>query len=108
MEKAVKWLSSILSDFEVSPFYRTLPVNGGSKDYINAVARGYTDMCQDAFNERIKRFEILSGRDDTCRERGLVPIDIDIVICNGEVVREWDFRQKFFQKGFLELPGSPV
>ena len=38
-----------------------------------------------------------------CKLAGLVPIDLDIVMWNGEVVRQRDFNQDYFQIGWKQL-----
>lgn len=105
---AVEWLSGVVSDICVSSVYRTPAVKVGSRPYANAVATGIIDTTPEKFNMTLKRYEEQSGRTKEARLRGDVPIDIDIVVCDGEVVREWDFRQNFFKIGFSELQSSPV
>ena len=105
---AIEWLADVVSDMSVSSVYRTPAVKVGSRPYANAVAAGIIDMAPEMFNMALKRYEEQSGRNKEARLRGDVPIDIDIVVCDGIVVREWDFRQNFFKIGYSELQGSPV
>ncbi len=108
VKSAVTWLAGQLSDYKVSSLYETPAVKAGRGSYVNAVAEGFSTLSPEIFNERLKEYERLCGRDESCRSLGIVPIDIDIVICNDDVLREWDFRQTFFRIGFSELAGTLV
>lgn len=105
---ACGWLLSILDSAESSCLYETPAVNGGSHRYVNAVVKGKTDMGFDRLNEMFKQYEVSAGRDEACREKGIVPVDIDIVLFSGKVIREWDFRQTFFKIGYSEFSGSVI
>lgn len=108
VSRAVTWLAGQLSDFRASSLYDTPAANGGSGAYVNAVVEGTTGMDRESFNGLLKNYETDCGRDASCRSLGIVPIDIDIVICDGDVVREWDYRQNFFRIGYSELAGTLV
>ena len=108
VRKAVTWLAARLSDFKVSTLYETPAVKAGRGTYVNAVAEGHSPLNPESLNERLKEYERQCGRDENCRRLGIVPVDIDIVICDGHVLREWDYRQNFFRIGFSELAGSMV
>lgn len=108
VEKGLVWLSETLDDFCASSLYETPAVHGGTRNYINAVISGRTADDMSRFNALLKEYEVSAGRDERCRSLGIVPVDIDIVVFNGEVVREWDFRQNFFKIGYSELAGAPV
>ena len=43
------------------------------------------------------------GRDSEARERGDVPLDVDIVLFDAEIVRPRDFSQSFFRIGYESL-----
>jgi 2-amino-4-hydroxy-6-hydroxymethyldihydropteridine diphosphokinase len=106
--KACGWLTTVLENAYCSRLYETPAVNGKGRPYVNAVISGYINSDLDQFNMILKEYEISAGRDDSCRKAGIVPIDIDIVVFKGEVIREWDYRQTFFKIGYSELAGSVV
>ena len=97
-----------LLDGEVrfSSLYETPCAKAGKKPYINAVVVGDFAGEIDELEMRLKEYEIRRGRTAEARERGEVPIDIDIVIAGSRVLKEWDYRQKFFKKGYEEVTGS--
>lgn len=108
---ALEWLKSQLMSFEQSDIYETPAVNRSDapksplaeRKYLNAVARGKTDLSPEDFEAKIKAFEIEHGRDAQSRLDNRVPIDIDIVICDDEILRPWDYQQLFFRNGFISL-----
>ncbi|MDE6006576.1 MAG: 2-amino-4-hydroxy-6-hydroxymethyldihydropteridine diphosphokinase [Muribaculaceae bacterium] len=104
--QALKWLKSLLSDFKASSLYETPPAKGVGRSYINAVITGSTQSAYEPFNRQLKEYEELAGRDQSCREAGLVPIDIDIVIWNDDIIRPWDYRQNFFKIGYAPIKAS--
>lgn len=108
VEKALVWLKGNLDKFKSSRLYTTPPVQGRGKPYVNAVAEGFADIDIDKFNILLKEFEKDAGRNELCRQKGIVPIDIDIVKCDDQILRPKDYLQKFFQIGYLELTGSIV
>lgn len=103
VEAAVNWLKTILIQTRCSDLYETPCVNGGGSSYINAVISGFYQSQGYTLEGALKEKEREMGRTSVCREKGEVPIDIDIVIMDGEVRKPWDYRQKFFQIGFREV-----
>lgn len=97
---ALEWLSSFISKIENSPVYETPDHTGHSGCYVNAVVEGFTSYGSDELNLLLKDYEIKAGRTVEKRAAGLVPIDIDIVVWNGDVVRPRDFSRKFFSIGY--------
>lgn len=101
--KALEWLSENLSDFHASEIYETPPVGHQGSDYMNAVAAGECDMPLSRFERECKRYEVINGRDLFARLRHEVPVDIDVVIAEGKILRPEDFRRDFFQFGYKQI-----
>ncbi len=99
----LSWLSEILSDFRYSYIYATPDCHGGPRKYMNAVAIGLTKLQTYELEQMCKIRELACGRDATARSAGDVPIDIDLVAYDGEILREKDYHSEFFTKGFLQL-----
>lgn len=108
VENALLWLSELFEESVYSSIYETPAVNCGGRNYHNSVLRGRTNTSHEELNELIKEYELSCGRDSNARQKGLVPIDIDIVIYNDEIIRPWDYRQNFFKIGFLESARSDI
>ena len=100
VNKGIKWLSGLLADFSSSPIYATPDCHGGSKEYLNAVVRGMTNLSADRLYCLCKEFEKANGRDDASRKMGNVPIDIDLVVYANSILRPKDYKCEFFRIGY--------
>lgn len=103
VESALMWLAGRLSEMHASSLYPTPPAGSGVRPYVNAVVSATTGLDAGQLNAALKEYEVSCGRDDASRAAGIVQIDIDIVLFNGEVIREWDFNQTFFRIGYDQL-----
>lgn len=103
---AVEWAEAILDFCCVSSVYETEEIHGKGSPYYNCVIGGTVDVSYENLTESTKRYELDNGRDSRARNAGLVPIDIDIVVWDGEVIRPLDYSQNFFKKGYSEIEES--
>lgn len=103
VEEGLHWLKSFLIQTKCSEIYETPCALKNGPSYMNAVITGFYEGVGYELDDRLKIKEREMGRNAQCREKGEVPIDMDIVMENNEVVKEWDFRQKFFQIGYQAL-----
>lgn len=103
INNALKWFESVSIDCRFSSVYETPEIHGHGAPYMNAVASGFTGYDFDTLNRLAKVFEVKNGRDTTCRLQGIVPIDVDIVIWDKEIIRPKDFACEFFQIGYKEI-----
>ena len=99
----IGWLKQTLTDASASSTYCTPAVGGHGADYTNCVVIGKTAATIQDITAQFKAYERQCGRTPECKALGLVPIDLDVVIFNGEVVREKDFNQIYFKIGWEEL-----
>ena len=103
MKIALTWLEKELMQVKSSRIYETPCALKAGKPYLNAVISGFYQGDGFQLENLLKEKEREMGRNFQCREKGDVPIDIDLVICDRVIKKEWDFRQKFFQIGYKEL-----
>ena len=101
--EALAWLKNILIQPESSDIYETPCAKIKGRPYINAVIKGFYQGDGFQLQEMLKEKEHEMGRNAQCKEKGEVPIDIDIVVMDGEIIKEWDYRQKFFSIGYSQL-----
>ncbi len=101
VEAAIEWLCGVLSACEVSNIYSTVACNGIGADYFNTVLMGDYDGEQSTISSMIKTYEIEAGR--VKGDKQAVAIDVDVVMCDGEVLREWDYNQRYFKIGYMAI-----
>ncbi len=100
---ALDWLKDLLDECSISSIYTTPDCCGGPTQYDNAVVRGLTSRSREDLEKEAKRYESEQGRDARARAAGIVPIDIDVVVYDREIVRPKDFSSGFFRIGYDEL-----
>lgn len=116
---ALTWLDSVLIDSNCSSIYETEDISSKKENsnksgdssassqakpkYMNAVISGYTDIPFETFNANLKEYELNHGRDPETRKKGEVPIDLDIVKWNGNIIRPRDYAANYFRKGLTEI-----
>lgn len=71
--------------------------------YQNCVVQACSKAGFEALQRASKDIELQLGRAPEMKERGEVPIDIDIVVFDQEVVRQADFDSAYFKKGMKFL-----
>ncbi len=104
MQLCIDTLRSIDGSLTVSPAYKTRAVSQRPvPDYLNAVARIRTTDTYEAFHARMKEIETQQGRTPLSKQTGIIPIDIDIVVWNDEVMRPRDLQHEYMQKGLRML-----
>ena len=103
VEAAIKWLKTILMQTKCSDIYETPCALKSGNAYQNAVISGFYEGVGYELDDMLKIKEHEMGRTAECREKGEVPIDMDIVMENYEVVKDWDYRQKIFQIGYQQI-----
>lgn len=103
VEQCLEFLRLRFTEARFSTVYNTPASNGRDADYLNVVMEG---ECNDDFDKTkslLKLYETAHGRTPACKLAGQVSIDLDIVMWNGEVVRQRDFNQDYFQIGWKQL-----
>lgn len=100
---AIEYLTTLFSEVRVSSVYETPALNGKDASYLNSVAIAKTDMELLEATSALKQWEKQCGRTPESKSLGSIPIDLDIVVWNDEVLREKDFSYSFFTKGYKEL-----
>lgn len=74
-----------------------------SNGYVNVVMEVATTLGHDELRAAFKEMERAEGRLPSMKELGVVPLDVDIVVYNGEVMRPADYGQAYFRKGMSLL-----
>lgn len=103
IHSALNRTGSLGKIIKTSLIYETPEIHGKGDPYLNMVVTMESEKDVDTLNAHFKKIEVESGRDSICRKKGIVPVDIDIVIFNRETLRPMDFRQSFFQIGWQQI-----
>lgn len=103
MECAVQHLTQILSKTVMSDIYESPAHNGVDAPYLNAVMLASTTKSIEEINAAFKQWEIECGRTAVSKQQGIIPIDLDVVVWNGEVIRATDYSRDYVSKGVAQL-----
>lgn len=105
---ALRWLASAIGDLKQSEIYSTTPNSGTGADYSNCIIKGNTAIGLHELNHLLKKYEIEQGRDKNARNCGIVPIDIDILLYDTQILRPKELTYPYLQPGLKELDISPA
>lgn len=103
ISNCVEWLKKLIHKMEQSSVYNSEAANGVDADYLNTVIKGYCNEDYESISASLKQYETVCGRTPMSKTEGIIPLDIDIVIWDDEIVRARDFAQPYFQKGWNEI-----
>lgn len=103
IESCLDWLKSNFSGVVASSVYNSRAANGKDPDYLNVVIKAKSHLEFSEVNDLLKKYESVCGRTPLSKKIGDVPMDLDIVIWNGDILREKDFNNDYFQIGWTEL-----
>lgn len=104
IKSALTRIGQIAKICSQSDIYETPDCLGTGLKYLNVVVGiEVAGLTLEAFQREMKELERHCGRNEEARKRGEVCIDIDIVLADGQVIRESDYRAAYFQKGYKEL-----
>lgn len=107
LRHALNFLAEICDSAYYSTDYESPALSGGrvchKPHYMNSVAVVEFSGSPETLNAMLKACEVMEGRTSAARDEGRVPLDIDIVVADGEILRPKDFRQYFFRRGYEEL-----
>ena len=106
MTNCIAWLRNNSVPIKLSSVYNTSAINGKDPDYLNAVAEISTTLTHPELMQLLKDYERRQGRTPQSKALGCVPIDIDIVMWNSNVLRPKDFAQSYFSRGWNEINGQ--
>ena len=106
--EAVDWLNAHFSDVRVSDIYETPEWSGRFAPYLNGVVSAGTTLSLDAATGMLKGYERSAGRTPESKVTGEVPVDLDIVVFNGDILRPVDMTREYFLRGYRQLQGFSV
>lgn len=108
MSNAIKHMCQLFDKAVVSEIYEVPAHNGIDAPYLNSVMVVKTSMSKDITNVRLKQWEFECGRTLESKLQGSIPIDIDIVVWNGDIIRPVDYSRSYVSLGISKLLASLV
>ncbi len=103
IEHAIEWLNKHFSNIKMSSIYNSEADNHRDADYLNVVIKGDCKLDFETIYQKVKEYENVCGRTPASKLTGNVPMDLDIIIWNGKIIRPTDFTKAYFQKGWTEI-----
>lgn len=102
MKQVIEMLNSTLEAAQASEVYETLALNPEDvSPFLNAVVAGFVHKSHEDFVAECKALEQKLGRGEA--GPGIIPMDLDVVIYNGKIVRPTDFERSYFNIGYRQL-----
>ncbi len=109
LRHALNFLDEICLASYASTAYESAALSSSRRDaspkphYLNAVALVEFEGELATLEAMLKACEVMEGRTSEARAEGRVPLDIDVVIADGEIKRPKDHALYFFRRGYEEL-----
>lgn len=79
-----------------SGLHESRDVTGRGNNYLNLVVEGRTELDFNDLRSEMKALEARAGRTPESKTSGIMPLDVDIVVWDGQIVSEVDFNSKYF------------
>lgn len=96
-------LENFCSVEAASSIYEAPDESGIGESYINIVLSVSPRLSYGDFTACLKQMEIDYGRTPQSKSEGKMPLDIDIIIWNGQVVDRYQYSRPYFQRGYKQL-----
>lgn len=77
-----------------------------SAAYLNAICLAHTELAMEHILSTLKTMETDMGRKRNLEAKGVVAIDLDLVVWNGVVLRPKDVAQAYYQNCLKSLKSS--
>ncbi len=104
LELVQRLLQSEFDDVEFSSCIETVPFGVGYKsNFINMVVSLFSELSLDEINFKCKSIETDFGRTDELKNQKIVPIDLDVIIIGGKVIRDDYYRFPFIKQLIQDL-----
>ncbi len=103
IKKTVETLGGMLSNMRKSDVYECESHSGIGNSYFNTVIQGGTTLSYEQLHAATKQMERDMGRTPQSKITGVMPLDIDIVLCNDEVIHPQDYELYHFRHGYEQI-----
>jgi len=90
-----------------SQFIETKSIDFPGPDFLNGIALFDSPLSFDELNAKLKDIETQMGRTAEDKKAGIVRIDIDIIIYNGEKYKD-DYKRPYFQPLLISIATKKI
>lgn len=97
IQKAQQLLQKQLPDFRFSETMWTAPVGIDSPPFLNCVGWGETEMEYDELRQFTKKMERNVGDRKYLRAKGIIKLDIDILLYDGQKYHPEDWEREYIK-----------
>lgn len=101
--QTVARLGGLMSNMRQSSVYECESHSGIGDPYINTVIQGGTTLSYEQLHSFTKQLERDMGRTPQSKATGIMPLDIDIVLCNNQVIHPHDYELYHFRHGYEQI-----
>lgn len=102
MERLRQWAAAF-DGAELSAVYSTEPWSGHGAGYLNMVARVSSPLEPEQMQLAGKELERSLGRTPEKKSAGVVPADVDVMWCDGLILRPDEWLRPYFARGLAQL-----
>lgn len=103
ISRALVRLENICHIAASSPVYEAPDDSGLGAPYLNVVLVVTPRLHYDDFKASLKKMETDFGRTGLSKSAGCMPLDVDIIIWDGEIVDRYQYSRSYFQRGYKDL-----
>lgn len=101
------WLRACFATVSFSDVVYTKSIGYPEDDiFLNQVAVAYTDKQPETIQNSLKEIEIRLGRTKEGKVQGNIPIDIDLLQWNEQVLKPDDLKREYIRSLLQELDGK--
>lgn len=103
LSNAIARLACMCDILKSSSVYEAPDDSGLGAPYLNVVMKVTTRFTLYDFRACLKSLEQEFGRNELSKSTGCMPLDVDIILWDSEIVDRYQYSKDYFQKGFAEL-----
>lgn len=103
ISRALVRLENICHITAASRVYEAPDDSGLGDPYLNVVLVVTPRLSYEDFKSSLKQMETDFGRTSLSKSAGCMPLDVDIIIWDGEIVDRYQYSRGYFQRGYHEL-----
>lgn len=106
MRQAVALLCDTFKNMYFTEPCWTKPIGLDSEDFLNGMASAETNLSVEEVLAHLKSIEKSCGRTPQESKRGVIPMDIDLLMYAGQLFHEEDWERPYVRRLYEQLTGE--